>query len=296
MNIDRLRYFAAVVETKNLRRASEILGLTPGSLSKAISTLEDEMGVDLLRPEGRGIEITDQGMEVYRKSSILLSEYRRFRENVEQRNKVSKLENKLRLGSFEVFTSYFTSECIQQEFPDYDVTVFELSPGAIEKAIKDDIIDVGLTYIPAPDTDLSFVQIGDFRMGVYGRPQWSTKPFEEWPFAIPTTPIRIHSQEFESLDLWPIGKKHRFVKYEFELLETALQTSRKGLSVLHCPDFVAHLHNRGVSKEQSLEELPYPKQVSRKSVGIFLVTKKSQPNVSTWEKKFARFCRTNKIH
>ncbi|MGZ3686562.1 MAG: LysR family transcriptional regulator [Bdellovibrionota bacterium] len=45
MNIDRLRYFAAVVETRNLRKASELVGISPASMSKAISTLEGELGL-----------------------------------------------------------------------------------------------------------------------------------------------------------------------------------------------------------------------------------------------------------
>ena len=73
MNIDRLKYFSVIVETKNLRKASELIGITPGSLSKAISVLESELSIKLLRPEGRGIEITEEGLEIYKKSLSLLN-------------------------------------------------------------------------------------------------------------------------------------------------------------------------------------------------------------------------------
>ena len=72
MSIDRLRYFAAVVETRNLRRAAELVGISPPSMSKAIGVLEQELGLKLLYPEGRGIGITAKGLEVYRLAASLL--------------------------------------------------------------------------------------------------------------------------------------------------------------------------------------------------------------------------------
>jgi DNA-binding transcriptional LysR family regulator len=78
MSIDRLRYFAAVVETRSLRKAAELVGISAPSMSKAISVLEDELSYKLIHPNGRGIGITPKGLEVYSLSSGLLDEYRNF--------------------------------------------------------------------------------------------------------------------------------------------------------------------------------------------------------------------------
>src|SRR5688572_18558007 len=119
MNIDRLRYFAAVVETKNLRKAAELVGIAPASMSKAISTLGEEMGFDLIRPEGRGIEITERGMDVYRASASLLDEYRRFRDRTASAT-LENVSSKIRFASFEVFSSYLLSAFIQELIPTED--------------------------------------------------------------------------------------------------------------------------------------------------------------------------------
>jgi len=87
MSIDRLKYFATVVETKNLRKAAEIVGISPGSMSKAITTLEHELGHKLLCPDGRGISITEKGLEIYRMSATVLDEYRRFQYSVAQKDR-----------------------------------------------------------------------------------------------------------------------------------------------------------------------------------------------------------------
>lgn len=290
MAITRLRYFAAVVETKNLRKAAEIVGIAPGSMSKAISALESELGVKLIRPEGRGIEITEQGLKIYKRSAHLLDEYRRFRNTLSE---IQTLDTeKLRIGTFEVFSSYFLSHFLTRELPTYDVLLLELGPGEMEKAILDNLVDFGITFIPAPDPRLSFIEVGEFEMAIWGLSKWSKVPFEDWPFAIPTTDLHIHSNEYNSLDMWPQAKKKRRIKYEFELLETALQTTRQGCSVIHCPNFVVKLHNESVLKEYRLEKLPYPPGInSMKPIKIYLVSKKDSA-VTLLERKLAKFLRS----
>jgi hypothetical protein len=36
---------------------------------------------------------------------------------------------------------------------------------------------------------------------IFGLKKWTDKPFEEQPFAVPTTELRIYSSEMDSLDL-----------------------------------------------------------------------------------------------
>lgn len=294
MNIDRLRYFATVVETKNLRKAAELVHIAPASMSKAISTLGDDLGLELLRPEGRGIEITEQGMDVYRASLGLLEEYRRFQEQMAlSKNAPSK--PKLRISSFEVFSSSFLSSFFAELIPDEEVLLLEQEPGEIEDAILDDVVEFGITYIPKANERLEFTEIGRFQMRIFGHPKWNEVPFEEWPFAIPITRLSIYAQEYQSLDLWPELPLKRFIKYQFELLETALSTSAIGLSVLHCPTFVVSLHNRLVKTEFHLEELTPPASYKAPpAISIYLVAKKGNTRTADLERKLAKLLRSLK--
>lgn len=158
----------------------------------------------------------------------------------------------------------------------------------MENAILDNLIDFGITYLPAPDPRLSFTEIGQFEMNIWGLSKWKKIDFKEWPFAVPTTSLQIHN----SLDMWPQSKKGRRIKYEFELLETALQTSRLGHSVLHCPDFIIKIHNECVLKEFKLERLPYPYPLkAMKPIKIFLISKKENTTIKSLEGKLAKFLR-----
>lgn len=72
MEIFELRYFLGVAEQENIHRASRKLRVSPSSLSKAISRLEDDLGVKLFRRDGRGIQLTDQGRFLQRKASEMV--------------------------------------------------------------------------------------------------------------------------------------------------------------------------------------------------------------------------------
>ncbi len=65
LNFKHLRYFWMVAKTGSITRASEQLGLSPQSISTQISELEGNLGVQLLRKLGRGVEPTEMGRRVF---------------------------------------------------------------------------------------------------------------------------------------------------------------------------------------------------------------------------------------
>lgn len=72
METFELRYFLGVAKTQNIHQASEELHVSPGSLSKAIARLEDELSVKLFSREGRGIRLTEQGKLLQRRASEII--------------------------------------------------------------------------------------------------------------------------------------------------------------------------------------------------------------------------------
>src|ERR1700746_421476 len=61
MELRHLRYFLAVGEALNFRKAAGQLRLAQPALSRQVQDLEDELGVDLFRRSPRGVTLTAEG-------------------------------------------------------------------------------------------------------------------------------------------------------------------------------------------------------------------------------------------
>jgi DNA-binding transcriptional LysR family regulator len=72
MEIFELRYFLGVARFENIHRAADQLNVSPASLSKAVSRLEEELAVSLFSREGRGIRLTDHGRLLQVKGSEIV--------------------------------------------------------------------------------------------------------------------------------------------------------------------------------------------------------------------------------
>jgi DNA-binding transcriptional LysR family regulator len=73
MELFEVRYFLAVARSENIHRASERLNVSPGSLSKAVSRIEGELGVKLFSREGRNIRLTEAGRLLRSRASDLVT-------------------------------------------------------------------------------------------------------------------------------------------------------------------------------------------------------------------------------
>jgi DNA-binding transcriptional LysR family regulator len=64
MEMQQVRYFIAVAKTLNFTRAAEQCNVTQPALTRAIKQLEEELGGELIRREGRLSHLTDLGMRM----------------------------------------------------------------------------------------------------------------------------------------------------------------------------------------------------------------------------------------
>ncbi|MGE3262116.1 MAG: LysR family transcriptional regulator [Bacteriovoracia bacterium] len=273
MDTLRLKYFSAVAESGSVRRAAEILHVSPPSLSKAVSHLEAEIGVKLFIRAGRNIRLTDAGKRFADKTKDLLKSLDELRHSVEEEKNPSL---SVKLATFEVFSTYFLSFLDKAGWEDAMLTVHDVLPGELERALVERHVDVGLTYMPVAHPDLDFLKVASIEMGVFA----SKNAFPgvgqaDLPFVVPVNPIFGTPSRVRGLDGWPDDAYPRNIKYKVTLLESALELCRQGKAAGYFPCFVIEAHNAQVKEEFRLvrRSSPYKGRVCR--TDVFVVKRKS---------------------
>lgn len=74
MNLNRLAYFAAVVDTGSFTRAAERLRITKAVVSQRVAELERETGTTLLVRSTRRVHPTEAGRTLHARCALILRE------------------------------------------------------------------------------------------------------------------------------------------------------------------------------------------------------------------------------
>lgn len=249
MEIFELRYFLGVAAQENIHKASEKLHVSPGSLSKAISRLEDELALKLFSREGRNIKLTAQGKLLQKRASEIV-----------QLEEAAKLELVGHLGSIQVIMAgaeillsqmgFSLTQEIKKQFPS---ARFAYTTSDDETALE--LVMRGEAHLALVTTDLSknseltskligetgfetFVGIGH---PLYARAKskkiFSVHEVLEYAFVSPNNPLLGRVGHKQSLDGWRDDRFPRKVEYLTSSLKTLEQILVEGKAIAYLPDY-----------------------------------------------------------
>lgn len=286
MDIDRVRYFHVFAEMGSVVAASEVLNISQPALSKALKILEHEVGVKLIEADGRGLRLTKAGLAFKKETADLLSAWG----NVPRKIQSGELELPTRIGSFEVFTTYFLARLTK--FINLEtLELHEYGPGRLEQAVADRQIDIGITYVPIPKAGVEFVEVTKVRMGVFGLKKFKNAAIEAIPFAVPLSPLEGTPSKAVGLDGWPDHKFQRNIKYRVTMMQSAMELCRQGLAVAYLPNFIVEVHNEFTLPEFRFVELLAPVGAKERLQSVFLVQHK-QDKETTLYRQIAKSLRS----
>jgi DNA-binding transcriptional LysR family regulator len=274
METNRLKQFCVVTETGNLRKAATLLGISHSGLSKSMKALEQELGFSLFQPSGRGIVVSDQGLKLYTRSKPFFSELDRLLGTVSSSNPV-------RIGSFEVFTSFFMGKLLSKhiaelKLAEFEMQVHELVPGRLEEALILNKVDIGITYEPIPRPGIDYVRVKSLHMGAFVRQgTFEGRAWKSIPFVAPVSPLEGTPSGVKGRDGWPDEKFKRNIVYRVDLMATGLELTRQGLCAIFIPEFVARLYNETVLERFKLEPIELPKGMSTVKRDVYIVKRES---------------------
>ncbi len=273
MNIRRLEYFLVVGQTGNLKRAGEILHVSAPALSKAMKVLEEELDVNLWVRDGRRITLSQAGQRLLKRAPALIDELRKLGDSLRAEPAGCK---PIRIGTFEVFSTYFLTFLDRLGWNDHSLELHELLPGEIEKYLLEGDLDLGITYLPVPEPELDFLKVAAIEMGVFTKKgAFSGVSQPEIPFVVPVMPLQGTPTRVRGLDGWPEDAYRRKVLHQVTLLESALELCRQGRVAGYFPVFVVNEHNHRMKSEYKLERRKsiYPGRICR--ADVFVVKRKS---------------------
>jgi DNA-binding transcriptional LysR family regulator len=269
METERLRYFCTIAETESLTKAAEILNISHSGLSKAMTTLQDELREQILRPQGRGLEVTEAGKRLYQKSKNILD----LVDNIKDDRKTPK-KDFVRVGLAEIFSISITGS-IANEL-EKEVNFYEVDSGEAEVKILEGEIDFAFSFVPYPHAELEYLKVKRIQMGVfYSNLSFKNLPLEEIPFVVPNVEIKNNPLSIKSRDGWPRDLTRR-TEFGANTLISALQIVESGRAAVFIPRFVASRLNEKYRAGFQLQEFEIKTKALQDSArDIYLVKKKS---------------------
>ncbi len=160
MELHQVRYFLTACDTLNFTRAAEQCGVSVPSLSRAIRTLEDELGGQLFRRERHLTHLTDLGRLMQQHFSAMQAAADAAKRDAQSYTTLAGA--RLRLGAFasiatDPFTGYLAE--LRTLAPDMELQVWEANCEEIDTALLAGEIDIALTSTPGSDERIRTVPL-----------------------------------------------------------------------------------------------------------------------------------------
>jgi len=173
MDIQDMRIFARVAAVQNLSAVGTELGLTPGTISKRIQALEDELSARLFDRTTRSIRITEEGAAFLAHVERILAEIEAARASID--DKVSKPKGRLKIAAPACLGRRYVAPALCQfvrEFPEIDVHV-DLRDRQVN--LQEDGYDVAIRTGALADSSLIAKRLAPDRYLVAASPAYLTR-------------------------------------------------------------------------------------------------------------------------
>lgn len=147
IELRHLRYFIAVAEELNFRRAAARVHIDQTPLSRTIRDLEDRWGVTLFVRAPRRLELTPAGAKLLAHARSLLIRLERTRRAVRAAD--ARYREPLRIGVDDSTVQPRLAECLsrwRQLVPDIPVELTEMHAAELLAALRNEDVDVAFSF------------------------------------------------------------------------------------------------------------------------------------------------------
>ncbi|MCF6094037.1 LysR family transcriptional regulator [Microaerobacter geothermalis] len=145
MDIRHLEYFSEVAKHLSFTKAASALHVSQPSISKAIKSLEAELGVPLFYRSSKQLELTDAGKAVLVNAKNVLEVFHNLTSELNDVMELKKGE--IRIGIPPIVGAAFFSKLISQfkeVYPLVEITLEEAGTKVIKQEVENGSLDIGL--------------------------------------------------------------------------------------------------------------------------------------------------------
>ena len=156
MEIRHLRYFVEIVRHKSFTGAASALYTTQPALTKAIKSLEEELGVSLIERSKRILQLTEAGELFFARSGEILEKFDDLSRIV--RDTPERISGVVNVGTMAVATAFFTalSAHFSEKYPDVILNIQQMTSQEVLSGILARKVDIGFVALSSdrPDDEL----------------------------------------------------------------------------------------------------------------------------------------------
>ena len=185
-----LAYIDAVHRHETFSEASEALHITQSAISQAVASLEEQLGVKLVEPQGRRRVLTEAGRKVAQFSAEVLGR------SAELRNWLDSYSHgtvgKLSVGMIDAAVLYLLPRSLEEfrrSRPDVELKIFVGDSNTQLQKLRDFEIDLAFIVEPVPQ-DLTGEEVSRESLFLYAPDDWKATPT---PWALPPAGSRTRS-------------------------------------------------------------------------------------------------------
>jgi len=147
MVLKQLAYLVALAREQHFARAARACNISQPTLSGAIRALEEELGVPLVERGHRFTGLTAEGLMILEHAKRILAELDTIGQSISDVRKG--LKGRLRLGAIPTALPLVAAITgpFSERYPAVTLTIMSLTSNAIQNAVDNFDIDVGITYL-----------------------------------------------------------------------------------------------------------------------------------------------------
>lgn len=149
MELRVLRYFLTIADEENFTRAAEILHVTQPTMSRQMTQLEEELGVQLFQRTTRNVILTEDGMLLRRRAEEILSLTEKAAQELMQQGE--ELEGTISIGTgefdaFDILIDHIKSFSAQH--PKVHFNIVSQSTDYVKEYLERGLVDLALMLEP----------------------------------------------------------------------------------------------------------------------------------------------------